>query len=241
MNIELSSKDKIKGTIIPHEISPDLAYLCGILAGDGCIYYRKARNDYVIKCVGNPADEQELYYQVIGPIFKKVFGFVPKIKHHDSNTTFGFEIHSKAIFTYLTQIIGLCNGRKEQQLQIPAILRDKHVLSFIRGVFDTDGCVCFKKRYKSYPYYPVISFSSKSKKLTQQIAEILKKKGFKIVETYDYKITDKRIIAGYTIINRIELNGENNLRKWLEIINFSSPKHLRKIKNRWEGNSGERI
>ena len=35
----------------------DLAYLCGVLAGEGSINIRKNKCDYEIKCVGNPKDE----------------------------------------------------------------------------------------------------------------------------------------------------------------------------------------
>jgi|SRR3989344_1575204 len=229
--IKLSQKDITNGLKLPNKLSLGLAYLCGILVGDGSIYQRKKKHDYVIKCVGNPRDEKELYYNVIGPYFKKIFGFVPNIKNQDSDTTFGFVIYSKNLFTYLTEIIGLSHGKKEQQLEIPQIFKEYKplLISFVRGVFDTDGCVCFKRKYKSVPYYPVISVSSKSKKLIIELAEILKKLGFKIVETYDYKRIDKRIEKGFTVINNIELNGTENLRKWISIINFYSPKHLKKI------------
>ena len=51
-----------------------------------------------------------------------------------------------------------------------------------------------------------------------------------ISETYDYKVEDKRTKKGYTIINRIDICGEKNLNHWIKTINFSSPKHLEKIK-----------
>lgn len=241
--IKISRKDRIKRLKLQVKVSLELAYLCGILVGDGSIYRRKKKHDYIIKCVGNPKDEKELYYKIIGPYFNKVFGFMPKIKHQDSNTTFGFVVYSKSIFAYLTKIIGLSKGKKDQQLRIPSILKeDKSLLiHFIRGLFDTDGCISFKKRYKTKPYYPVISLSSKSKRLITETAEILKEWGFNVVETYDYKIIDKRTNSGFTIINRVELNGEKNLRKWISTINFYSPKHLKKIKKYWKGNSGKRI
>jgi ferredoxin-fold anticodon binding domain-containing protein len=68
--------------------------------------------------------------------------------------------------------------------------------------------------------------------LIKEIADILKELGFKIVEIYDYRVKDKRIKEGYTIINRLELNGRNNLKLWLSNIKFYSPKHLKKIKGR---------
>jgi hypothetical protein len=234
--IKFNKKDIDKGLTLPKQVSAELAYLCGILVGDGSIYGRKEKHEYLIKCVGNPKDEQELYYKIIGPRFKSVFGFIPKIKYHDSATTFGFALYSKNLYKYLTKDIGLLEGRKDERLGIPGIFKENKqlIIPFIRGVFDTDGCITFKKRYSEKPYYPVITLASKSKKLVQEIAEVLKNLDLKVVEIYDYKLIDQRIKAGSTIINRIELNGTHNLKKWLENIGFESPKHLLKIQKHWE-------
>lgn len=209
-----------------------LAYLSGVLAGDGSIYTRPEKYDYIIKCVGNPKDEQEFYTEVVGPYFRNCFGFIPKIKLQDSGTTFGFVVYSKDIFQYLTKFVGLPNGKKYSNLRIPQLFAYNHefMVNFIRGLFDTDGCVCFKKRYKDKPYYPVISLGSKSAVLIREVSCALKQLGFSVVETYDYKVKDSRLDGGFSVISRIELNGQNNFRRWLNIIGFLSPKHQAKIK-----------
>ena len=233
-DFSLSSKDIKKGLKFPTQVSQDIAYICGVLVGDGSIYTRKIKNDYIIKCVGNPKDEKQFYFKVIGPFFKRIFGFTPKMKLHDSGTTFGFVIYSKSLFTFLTRVVGLLEGKKDERLKIPKILNQKKwLIPFIRGVFDTDGCISFKKRYKQKPYYPVITLSSKSKRLIIQISEFLKSCGFMVVEIYDYKLNDLRIKKKYTIINRIELNGMKNLKLWCSKICFFSPKHKKKIK-KWD-------
>lgn len=229
-NIKLSKKDLLKGLKLPLEINEDLAYLCGIIVGDGSIYKRIDKNDYILKIVGNPKDEKGLYHDVISRKFEKVFGFTPKVGYQDSNTTYGFTIHSKTLFTFLTEVIGMIDGRKDERLGIPKLMVSKKLMPhFIRGLFDTDGCISFKKRYKEKPYYPVITLSSKSKRLILETSKYLKSLGFNIVEIYDYKLKDSRIEKGFTVINRIELNGEKNLDNWLLKIGFNSPKHLKKI------------
>lgn len=50
------------------EIDEDLAYLCGVLAGDGYIGIRKHKYDYSIDCGGNPNDEMEFYDKIIVPL-----------------------------------------------------------------------------------------------------------------------------------------------------------------------------
>ncbi len=228
---KISKIDEKRGLHLPTENSRDLAYLCGVLTGDGSIYTRPTKHDYIIKCVGNPKDEREFYQDIISPMFKKVFGIKPNIQCHDSNTTFGFVIYSKTLFDYLTKQAKLPEGRKYDSLKIPNKIKqnDSLCVSFLRGLFDTDGCISFKKKYRDYPYYPVISLSSKSKILILEVSNFLKKLGFKIVETYDYQYKDPRAEKGFTVINRLEMNGKENLKLWTNLVSFSSPKHLKKL------------
>ena len=221
-----------KKIVLPLKPTQDLAYICGILAGDGSINYRPKKNEYSIKCVGNPKDEKEMYTEVIQPTFKKVFGISPAVKMRDGGTTFGLVIYSKDLVTYLTKTVGLPLGPRYGKLAIPKLFLGNHSLTteFIRGVFDTDGCISFKKRYTQKPYYPVISLCSKSERFMRQIARVLKSKGFKLAELYKYRVTDARVECGYTIINRIDLNGSDNFKKWLRDMGFKSPKHQAKIK-----------
>jgi len=229
--ITLSSVDKKKGLFLPRHYSSDLAYLCGVFCGDGNITYRPAKHEYSLKCVGNPLDEKTFYYDVVSPKFTQVFGYEPQPRLHDSGTTFGFRIYSKALFQYLTGVIGLPSGPKYGKLHIPDSFgfHLPLVLSFIRGVADTDGCISFKKKYKSFPYYPVITIPSKDARFIKEISQILTQLGFRYYEVYDYKVKDHRIRSGYTLISKIELNGLDNLELWNKLIGFSSPKHLKKI------------
>ncbi len=229
-NIELSRYDKERGIILPSEITEDLAYLCGVLAGDGYIApLTDTRHKYTIVCCGNPKDEKEYYYQVIIPIFFRLFN-IKLIPKFSCDGTIKIVIGSKGIRSLLVNLIGLPTGKKYDSLRIPKLfLNDERlVISFIRGVFDTDGCVCFKKGYKSYPHYPVITLSSKSYKFIKEISDELKILGFR-VGTYNYKVNDSRFKLGYNLINRIELYGQYNFILWSNFIKFSSPKHVNKI------------
>ncbi len=230
--IVLSKKDVEKGIILPKTISSELAYLSGVLIGDGSIGFRDNKKEYVVCCFGNPLDEQEFYFQVVGPKFKQVFNFMPKMKSFHKNTTFGFRIYSKTLFLFFTKFVGLPVGIKYGSLKLPEIFKENKslVIPLIRGIFDTDGCISFKKRNKLKPYYPVISLASKSKTLIFEVSTILKKLGFRVVEKYDYKVRDSRFKIGFSIINTLTLNGESQLKLWNEKVGFANPKHLNKIK-----------
>ncbi|MBR9700047.1 hypothetical protein GOV09_06320 [Candidatus Woesearchaeota archaeon] len=232
----LSNKDKQRGIILPSTLSTKLAYFIGILIGDGNIQYRPYKNEYSIKCVGNPKDEMQFYDEILNPIVKDLFGISPNMRYHDNSTTYGFRLYSKSLYIFLTNTLNLWEGKKGLNLHIPHIFIEnkRFTKSVVKGIFDTDGCISFKKKYRKVPYYPVITLSSKSKMLIMQVSVLLKKWGFSIVEIYDYNVKDKRIERGFTTINRIELNGQKNLQQWLDLIGFDSPKHLNKIK-KWRG------
>ena len=116
------------------------------------------------------------------------------------NKTYGFSTWSKKVFEFLTRDVGLPSGRKHPSLRVPELFHDDSLMvRFIQGFFDTDGCISFKKRYGSMPYYPVISCSSRTDVFIHQIADFLKSKGFRVYEFYNYKYPDKRVDCGYTI------------------------------------------
>ena len=224
-SISLSNKDKIKGIILPNRITSDLAYLCGILAGDGHINIREEKHDWLIKCVGNPKNEAEFYHIIVKPLFKRVFGLDLILKPQDSGETYGFCTWSRAIVTFLTEIVGLPYGNKYSKLKIPEIFVQHNLIKdFIKGVADTDFYLGLKRGSKIRPIYPVISGVSKSKNFIDEIATWLNQNGFH-TNTYERKQIDLRFKKGYSITHVIELSGHENFIKWMEIIGFNSPKH----------------
>jgi hypothetical protein len=225
-SISLSRKDYIKGLKLPEETSADLAYLCGVLAGDGNIYVREEKYDYAIKCVGNPKDEQEFYYVVICPLFKKIFGLEIKAKLLDKNTTFGITLWSRALVQFLTEIIGLPRGAKHPSLHIPKIFNTKELkLAFIQGVADTDFCFNMKKCGRT-----VIVGASKTKLFMEEISNEIENLGIRMWRGFDYKIKDSRFKKGFFITNRIEISNKKGILIWLDNIGFRNPKHLEKVR-----------
>lgn len=225
-SIKLSNKDKIKGLCFPIEITEELAYLVGVLAGDGNICVRNYKNDYRIKCVGDPKKEVEFYNHVLKPIFKKIFNINIDVREQDSGTTYGFYIYSKALVEYFTKTFELPIGKKYDELKIPTIIRKKDLMiPFIRGLADTDFCVTYKKKNRC-----CIAGASKSKRFMKEIADELKKLSFKFYEVYDYKVKDIRFKAGYFLINRIEINSKSSIKLWTDKIGFWNPRNINKIK-----------
>ncbi len=207
------------------EINEELAYLCGVLVGDGHIGIREAKYEYLVNCGGNPKDEKEFYDSVVAPLFKKLFNIDVSPKLMSTNRIYGINIWSKNLVNFLLNDVGLTKSPKNN-LRVPKIFyNDKKLLfSFIKGVSDTDFSFKLRKGH-----YPIITGCSKSRSLMEDISNILEENGFKVAKTFDYKVNDSRLIKGYNIINLLDLNGHNNFSKWIELIGTNQPKNLKKI------------
>lgn len=218
-------------TIIIPESNEKLAYLCGFLLGDGSIHIRKDKHDYCIKAAGNPKDEQEYYNKVIKQTLEELFNIEVPMKRYNKGTTYGFSVSSKKLVNYLTKELGMPKSPKYNTLHIPKVFYQEKKLLFacIRGIFDTDGCISFKKRGKTIPHYPVITISSKSSSFIKEIYKILLTEEIQGSIIIDYKLLDKRFKKGYNHISKIQISGHKKLDLWLQTIGTWHPKHQNKI------------
>ncbi len=222
-NVKFSEKDLEKGIILPKKISPELAEEVGMHLGDG--FLSSSRYKYRLK--GNQITEREYYIDYIKPLYKKLYNLELNLK--DYFTSFGFEIKSKALWEFKSKVLGIKTGKKEN-IEIPKLLKinDKKILSsLIKGIMDTDGCISFKSKYGYSNYYPVISITLYSNKLVNDIEEILRMLGF----TPRRYITQKKY-------STLILSGIGSLRRYEELIGWSSYKNLNKV-NEWKNNYPE--
>lgn len=214
---------------IPKKVTPDLAYISGVLAGDGSISVREEKYDYCLKCVGNPKNEKKFYSLILKKLFKKVFDIDIKPKLYDSKTTYGFCIWSKSLINFLNQKLDIPIGSKYDKLKIHSTFKKSNnlVKNYIQGLADTDFCLSLKRRYRKAQYYPVIEGVSKSKKFMKEISNELKKMELNVSEseisTYDERVKKK------IKVSRIDIYGHNELVKWMKLIGFRNPKHLKKF------------
>ena len=80
-NIKLSKKDLLKGLKLPLEINEDLAYLCGIIIGDGSIYKRIEKAHILFRRIADINSEAGLeeiaarylkHKEEIAPLFPEI-------------------------------------------------------------------------------------------------------------------------------------------------------------------------
>jgi intein-encoded DNA endonuclease-like protein len=108
-------------------------YVIGALLGDGCAYYWKKGDKYMVNLVG----EKEFIDKYSNKLFdctgKKVKGYLDRSKNIWNHKTWNFE---------LFQILN--NSKKDVSILIPLIKKDNYKeksLNLIEGFFDAEGCV----------------------------------------------------------------------------------------------------
>jgi DNA-binding transcriptional regulator WhiA len=197
------------------ELNENTSELIGAYLGDGYIY-RKNRK-YQIGFTGNIVTDKE-YFDYLRDLLLKEFSkeVIPKERSGGLRITF----YSKKVCEFLLDEIGLPHGEgKCEKAFIPNnIISDWGLCkNLIRGLFDTDGSVFVSKKPR-LKKYPSIELTTCSKKLVEQVKEILEKQGFRVSNIWSFD-SKKSKRTGY----RVGLNGQDNLKRWINEIGFSNP------------------
>ena len=229
--VEFSKKDLSKNINLPNYLTPELAEIVGIILGDGHLEYNKKYSNnviYLVQVSGSSSEDIEYYKNEINPLFYKLFNTKFNIFFR-RNDELDVRLYSKAITTFIKNL-GVKSGRKVDNNGIPDIIlnsNDEIKKSFLRGVFDTEGSITFKKDYFKKHSKPIISLAMKSADFVLQLRRLLEELDF-VPIFYKEEYLDNRS-GKITVRYRIELAGKKNLKKYLEIIGFRNPRHLTKI------------
>ncbi len=124
----------------PEEMTPDLAEEVGLHLGDGSMNYYSGKGLYQLR--GHMEDDKSHYISRIKPLYKLLFNIDISLRDMPSTRVFGFQIWSDKLVNFKKNILGLPVGPKHDFL-IPSVIvgNDEFSRSFIRGFFDTDGCL----------------------------------------------------------------------------------------------------
>ena len=235
-NSHFSLLDKFRGVTIPKQRSSQLAEFLGIMLGDGNLTDkrkgRKTTNQITIS--GSSLEDVDYHHNYLQKVFKNLFSIQFKESHIRKNES-RLRIYSKAIFYFLS-LQGLQQGSKSTAEHIPLVIfssNNKLKRSFLRGVFDTDGCLKFAAKDKSRLHkYPIIKIGLENKNYIRDIAILLNTLGFKFYIVYNEKARDQRSKKVY-LKHVIYISGKLQLEKWMLEINSKNEKHLSKWKI-WE-------
>jgi intein/homing endonuclease len=212
---------------------PEVAEFLGWYVGDGCLSV--SHNHYEFTLTGDLTEELDFYNQIIVPRLSILF--VNKIsinlRKYPSVGVCGVYIFNKGFTQYLQNTFGLNMGKKTN-IRIPKIIQSREQkISFVRGLFDTDGSIFFcrsnsktKKITFAQKYHckPKIKLTSISKVLIDEVNHLLISLGF---SPRLYRPSKRRENEHTT--HFLVLDTKANVEKWLNEIGFNSSKHNSKI------------
>jgi len=193
-----------RGIVIP-EFSERFSEFMGALAGDG--HLTDSNYTYRVEFTLDRT-EDKYYVEFLERLIEDLFHIEPRIyRRENAGRRVDVQFHSKKIHSFIS---GVFPKGKKENLTVPRWVKGEDRKSaFLRGLMDTDGSLFFAKRgmYENNSY-PVMELKMEEETFLDEIETMLQ----------DFDIGTYRS-AG----NKIQLNGENKLEKWVNEIGFSNP------------------
>ena len=204
-------------------ITPEIAEIAGIFAADGSMQKNH------ICFWGNITEDVEYYDTTIKSLFKKAFNININPHPKKSNSVYGFYICNKEIIRFFNEVLGFSFGNKTYTVRVPEIImKSKNPTiwtSFIRGVFDNDGCLNFDKKWgscqkvlKIIHTYPRIQLASVSHRLIEDICRLL---NYLKMHYSCYKFNSKK--ENEQEYSLLQVKGKIRLERWMDLIGFNNP------------------
>ena len=206
ISYKVENKNLTDRRITLPDLNSEFAEFMGALAGDGHI--TNCSNHYRIEFTLN-GTEDRYYAKFLARKFRELFHMEPRLYRRSGEANrVDVQIHSKKIHCFLNQFFP--KGKKDS-LAVPKWIKkdESFQSSYLRGLIDTDGSLFFAKRgmYEKNSY-PVIELKMEDPEFLDEIELLLENLSI------DYYRAAN---------NKIQLNGENKLEKWMSKIGFSNP------------------
>jgi hypothetical protein len=206
-------------------IVKELAELAGIHAGDGYLRYIGKRQELDIS---GGYEEQSYYDTHVIPLFNIVFSTSIHGKFFPSRKTYGFVCRNRTILQEFRKL-GFPSGNKSKIVRCPKVIltsTDPAIwCRFLRGYFDTDGCLTFDKRVcakRGFPianhHYPRIMFTTTSPGLARDVLDLLGRIG---INARCYAHTPRKKTE--SLKSKIQVVGITNLSIWMKRIGIANP------------------
>jgi len=196
-------------------INEKSAELIGVILGDGHIHTKSN----LITITGS-LEDLEYYQNRVTPLFESLFSQTPKLKRRRDRNSYYLMICSKEIFNFFVNSVGLRRGSKKNASIPKAIYSDKKfMIAFLRGLFDTDGCIKFSKQSKNINYYPRIQIALRKSPMAYELGELFGRLGIKFGKWEEQRFSG---IVFY------QISGRTNANKWFKEISPQNVVHITK-------------
>lgn len=200
----------------------DLAEETGLHLGDGSMNFYNGKGLYQLR--GHIEDDKPHYALIIKPLYKKLFNIDLSLRDMPSTGVHGFQIWNDELVNYKHKVLGLPLGPKHDFL-VPTVIaeNDEFSRSFIRGYFDTDGCLYLE--HKNNKLYPRIEMVSICEGFIKQLKDIMLRLGFRVCYNIRKDVRRHRFP-----IHKLSIRGNEMTKKWFSEIKPNNPKHVKKFR-----------
>lgn len=207
------------------KLTKNFAILYGIMLGDGCLSLVLGKKK-TISITGNSNDDIPFFNNIIKPILKGLINKDIPIKFRKNENTIDLNFVNKKLFDFIHSY-GFPIGKKGNQLFIPKIFYDEKLVKYIlQGFFATDGSLVLTDNNGTL--YPRVEANGVAKILIKEISDYLNSVGIKS----NFYLAKRRVQIGYLNLQeqyRIQINGKDNLKKYVKFIGFVNPKQIEKL------------
>tara|TARA_Y100000310_G_scaffold146303_2_gene145619 strand:- start:3988 stop:4635 length:648 start_codon:yes stop_codon:yes gene_type:complete len=175
-NIKLNTNDLKKSLKLPLQMSKELAEFIGIHFGDGYMK-RRERGTYDLHYSINLRDIE--YANHINTLFYSLFNIKLKMFIIPQKNAIDMYQNSKSLCTFFNQELKIPYSPKKE-LPIPKFIKSNKTYAqhFIRGIFDTDGCIVVQRDKGKY-LYNLIKISTSIKSFADDIKLLLNELGLR--------------------------------------------------------------
>ena len=200
-------------TIVEPSISEDLTELMGILMGDGHL------SEFQIKVTTNSITDIQ-HANFVKQLFVKQFNLPVALSFRKYENDVNVVVSSKNMVKFFNRL-GMPLGNKiHNNISVPAwvMSKTKYQKAFLRGLFDTDGCIYLDKHVIKGKLYKHMGWTitSYAGKLIAGIIEILEGLGFNPT----YRASQRSIY----------LRRQSEIKKYFTEIGTHNSKHLERYK-----------
>ncbi len=212
------------------ELTVKHAELLGLVFGDGSVTYRKGTKSVRFQLRGDATTDREHYETFIIPLCNElighaVLGKAVSLITDRKNNCFGITVESPKLKAFF-ELLGFPIGEKNE-LPIPLWIKEnsEFAKAFVRGLFDTDGCIYYRKNNTSKSKLHSVGFVSivsTSKNLVFDVSEILTKEKIKHYCTIGKKTNGEKTCYRVQVF-------KPHVLEFMEIIGSHNPKHITKF------------
>ena len=216
------------------KLNKNFAILYGIMLGDGCLSLT-SKNKKLVFISGSLRDDIPFFEKSINPILNGLVDrtYPIKIKSYKGSIELVF-MHQK-LFDFIHSL-GFPIGKKGNKLFIPKTFYDENLVKYlIRGFFATDGSLVLTDNNGTL--YPRVEANGIAKILITEISNYLNESGIRC-NLYIAKRKKLMTYPGQEQF-RIQINGKENLKKFIKEIGFINPKQLERLSYYYKYGSGE--